>query len=567
MSIAQRILANPGKFSIEQLQDGMKMGIVPAYIAVPLIQEKVKAKQEAEMAKAAAGAPGANAPNVTQEVMASAASVAPPEAGVAALPTSLPTQGYVGGGIVAFEDGGKVERYQNQGLVGSSIYDPERDPLLRKLRESTPNDPQSVADRAAMMDTLRRLGYAGMDIATLPGRGIAGAFETGVTRPLRALGIPVPYLPESFYGGDRSSMTPYYDRLRTAETAAAKPEPKKEEAAAPAPVAPPAPPAAPKDNAGIYSLIPTKGEFTAPPRMQSMEDVTRRQLFGTDTEPGFLARSEARSRNLFEELGKNKLEGKAFEGLEADLKKEAEAAGAERSQAKNLAFLKAGLAMMAGTSRHALENIGKGAMTGLEDYNSAVKDLKKAERERQKQMAFIEQARRAEDQENFKRRDALLEKANTAAERRDEFGTNAILNATGKDRDQATEIWKTQFGGEKALQAAGIQAGATIQAAQLRNAAAANRGAGITPYQLAQLRAGAEKMVNPDDVRAEMAKSLKMAKVPAPGADATFDKKVAELYATKLDEVVARRLGMASSPGGGVPNMFAGYKLLPPDSE
>jgi len=550
MSIAQRILANPGKYSIKQLEDGMKMGAIPAYIAVPLIQEKVKAEQQAKMAGAAAGAPGANAPTVAQEVLANAASVAPPDAGVTALPTSLPTQGYVGGGIVAFEDGGKVERYQNQGLVGA------QGAMTQEER-----------DRAAMMDTLRRLGYAGMDIATLPGRGIAGAFETGVTRPLRALGIPVPYLPESFYGGDRSSMTPYYDRLRTAETAAAKPEPKKEEAAAPAPVAPPAPPAAPKDNAGIYSLMPTKGEFTAPPRMQSMEDVTRRQLFGTDTEPGFLARSEARSRNLFEELGKNKLEGKAFEGLEADLKKEAEAAGAERSQAKNLAFLKAGLAMMAGTSRHALENIGKGAMTGLEDYNSAVKDLKKAERERQKQMAFIEQARRAEDQENFKRRDALLEKANTAAERRDEFGTNAILNATGKDRDQATEIWKTQFGGEKALQAAGIQAGATIQAAQLRNAAAANRGAGITPYQLAQLRAGAEKMVNPDDVRAEMAKSLKMAKVPAPGADATFDKKVAELYAAKLDEVVARRLGMASSPGGGVPNMFAGYKLLPPDSE
>lgn len=563
MSIAQSILANPGKYSIEQLKRGVETGTIPAYIAVPLIQQKVQEAQRAKMASAAAGAPQQGAPTVTQEVMAQAA----PEAGVAALPSGLPAQGFEGGGIVAFEEGGEVERYQNQGLVAPSIYDTERDPLLRKLREATPSDPQAVADRAAMMDTLRRLGYAGMDIATLPGRGIAGAFETGVTRPLRALGVPVPYLPESFYGGDRSSMTPYFDRLRKPE-AAAKAEPKKEEAAA-APVAPPAPPAAaaPRDNAGIYSLMPTKGEFSAPPRTQSMEDVVRRQLFGTDTEPGFLARSEGRTRTLLEELGKNKLEGKAFEGLEADIKKEAEAAGAERTQAKNLAFLKAGLAMMAGTSRHALENIGKGAMTGLEDYTSAVKDLKKAERERQKQMAFIEQARRAEDQENFRRRDALLEKANAAADRRDEFGVNALINATGKDRDQATEIWKTQFGGEKALQAAGIQAGATVQAASLRTAALANRGAGITPYQLAQLRAGAEKMVDPDAVRAEMAKSLKMAKVPAPGADASFDKRVAELYAAKLDEVVARRLGMASSPGGGVPNMFAGYKLLPPDSE
>lgn len=563
MSIAQSILANPGKYSIEQLKRGMETGTIPAYIAVPLIQQKVQEAQRAKMAGAAAGAPQQGAPTVTQEVMAQAA----PEAGVAALPSGLPAQGFEGGGIVAFEEGGEVERYQNQGLVAPSIYDTERDPLLRKLREATPSDPQAVADRAAMLDTLRRLGYAGMDIATLPGRGIAGAFETGVTRPLRALGVPVPYLPESFYGGDRSSMTPYFDRLRKPE-AVAKVEPKKEEAAA-APVAPPAPPAAaaPRDNAGIYSLMPTKGQFLAPPRMQSMEDATRRQLFGTDTEPGFLARSEARTRNLFAELGKNKLEGKAFEGLEADIKKEAEAAGAERSQAKNLAFLKAGLAMMAGTSRHALENIGKGAMTGLEDYSTAVKDLKKAERERQKQMAFIEQARRAEDQENFKRRDALLEKANAAAEANDKYGTSAIMNAIGVDQERGMKIWETQFGGERAVQVAQIGAGATLGAAQLRNAAAANRGAGITPYQLAQLRAGAEKMVDPDAVRAEMAKSLKMAKVPAPGADASFDKRVAELYAAKLDEVVARRLGMASSPGGGVPNMFAGYKLLPPDSE
>jgi len=309
--------------------------------------------------------------------------------------------------------------------------------------------------------------------------------------------------------------------------------------------------------------VQSKGQFPAPPRTESMEDVVRRQMYGTETEPGFLARSEARSRNLFEELGKNKLEGKAFEGLESDIKKEAEAAGADRQQAKYMAFLKAGLATMAGTSRHALENIGKGAMTGFEDYKTAVSDLKKAEKERQRQMAFIEQARRAEAQDNLRRRDALLEKANASAERRDEFGTNAIINATGKDRDQATEIWKTQFAGEKTLQAAGIGAQATLGAAKMRLDAMGNRGTGLTPYQLAQLRAGAEKMVDQDAVRAELAKSLKLAKTPAPGADKSFDEKVAALYQTKLDEVVARRLGVDASRGGGVPNMFAGYRLVP----
>jgi hypothetical protein len=558
MSIAQSILANPGKYSIAQLRRGVETGTIPAYIAIPLIQEKMRQQQQAKMAEAAAGAPQQNAPSVAQEVLANSA---PVDAGVAALPSGLPAQ-MAGGGIVAFEEGGEVERYQNTGLVQPrSIYDPERDPLQRMLKE----DPQVQADRAAMAETLRKLGYSAMDLATLPGRGVAGAFESAVTRPLRALGVPVPYLPESFYGGDRSSMTPYFDRLRKQE-AEKKPVAPPATPAAAAPVTAPAPapaPAASKPGGGIYDLVQSKGQFPAPPRTESMEDVVRRQMYGTETEPGFLARSEARSRNLFEELGKNKLEGKAFEGLESDIKKEAEAAGADRQQAKYMAFLKAGLATMAGTSRHALENIGKGAMTGFEDYKTAVSDLKKAEKERQRQMAFIEQARRAEAQDNLRRRDALLEKANASAERRDEFGTNAIINATGKDRDQATEIWKTQFAGEKTLQAAGIGAQATLGAAKMRLDAMGNRGTGLTPYQLAQLRAGAEKMVDQDAVRAELAKSLKLAKTPAPGADKSFDEKVAALYQTKLDEVVARRLGVDASRGGGVPNMFAGYRLVP----
>lgn len=77
---------------------------------------------------------------------------------------------------------------------------------------------QEERDRAAMADAMRKLAAAGMDIATLPGRGLAGAAEFGITRPLRALGVPVPYLPESFYGGNRESLTPYFDKLRSQAT-------------------------------------------------------------------------------------------------------------------------------------------------------------------------------------------------------------------------------------------------------------------------------------------------------------------------------------------------------------
>jgi hypothetical protein len=76
-----------------------------------------------------------------------------------------------------------------------------------------------------MLDTVKKMGAAGYDMATLLPRGAMGAFESAVTRPLNALGVPVPYLPESAYGGDRSSMTPAYDALRRQEAAAAQQPP------------------------------------------------------------------------------------------------------------------------------------------------------------------------------------------------------------------------------------------------------------------------------------------------------------------------------------------------------
>jgi len=79
---------------------------------------------------------------------------------------------------------------------------------------------QEEADRASMLEGLKKLAAAGYDVSTLIPRGLMGAFESGVTRPLRAMGVPIPYLPESAYGGDRSSITPMFDKVRNGIAAA-----------------------------------------------------------------------------------------------------------------------------------------------------------------------------------------------------------------------------------------------------------------------------------------------------------------------------------------------------------
>jgi hypothetical protein len=108
----------------------------------------------------------------------------PPSQGLAGLPAPN-IQGMAGGGIVAFDGGGSTDKEKEQ-------------------REK---------DRAAVTNTIEQLLAAGKDVLSAPGRGVAGAAESVITRPLRAAGVPVPYLPESFYGGDRGSLTPYADKL------------------------------------------------------------------------------------------------------------------------------------------------------------------------------------------------------------------------------------------------------------------------------------------------------------------------------------------------------------------
>ena len=127
------------------------------------------------------------------------------------IPAQQQEEMMAGGGIVAFADEGavdleKIQREKDREALGKAYED--------------------------FKTGARKTGAAAMDIGTMPFRGIAGAAESVVTRPLRALGLDIPYLPESFYGGDASSMTPYMDKIRREEGVAStsktanRPQPK-----------------------------------------------------------------------------------------------------------------------------------------------------------------------------------------------------------------------------------------------------------------------------------------------------------------------------------------------------
>jgi len=100
----------------------VQSGAVKPYIGVPLIQELtnklVEAKAQAAQIMAGVGMqqPPQGGSPIAQQVMQQAAQESQ---GVTSLQSNLP-QEYAGGGIIAFEDGGQVERYQNTGLVSGT---------------------------------------------------------------------------------------------------------------------------------------------------------------------------------------------------------------------------------------------------------------------------------------------------------------------------------------------------------------------------------------------------------------------------------------------------------------
>jgi soluble lytic murein transglycosylase-like protein len=119
MSAIQKLLNRPESFSIDMLQRGMQDGVIPAYIAIPMIAEKVQQRNSA-------GPTAPAAPPVAAQVLAAANNPAPPmpqmgqampmpqapipqaPQGVPSLPSNLPVQA-ASGGIIAFASGGETD--------------------------------------------------------------------------------------------------------------------------------------------------------------------------------------------------------------------------------------------------------------------------------------------------------------------------------------------------------------------------------------------------------------------------------------------------------------------------
>lgn len=633
--LVQKVLGNPGMYSVQQLQQAMQAGTLPAYIVVPIIQDKVQQQKQMQMAQAMQEPSPEEQPPIAEQIMQEAAQMG---GGVDQLPTNLPEQ-YAGGGIVAFEDGGMVDHYAGGGVValskgGDPLAEAIMDDLIRqqqieKIREARDRakaaaeaartaGPSAAGAQAAgaaqtasqaasgpsKFESIRRGLQPGMfnpDVRLPSMSGGTGILKSGakaagkLSAPLLladlvSTGVDVANLDTdaareyygmqlkpgedpSFWGdvGVRSRaalgmMNPFGGTQAGIAAIAAKR--RQEEAAAAAKQAAPKDEGAGEGGAGGAGAggagaggagaggAGAEGSsfgdlFSQIQRAVSAERAktkTPTAIF-EENRKGFEAEEAkiAEERKAERERLMGTVPGQAYEGLEKDLRKEAEDMGVDKERAKHMAIFKAGLAMMAGTSRNALENIGKGAMVGVDDWQKAAADIKKAQKENQRMMAHIEQARRAEKIGDRDKQVVEMDKALDRRAARNQLLFSGAVNAGVKTEEQAMDLLGKSIVGATSMYGSDARMAATL-------ARIAGSGAGrdnLTAYQAQRLLSDARREYPIEKARQELATAQKLTTVPKPGADKKFDDDVKALYARKIYELAGIPIPNQAGAGGG----------------
>jgi hypothetical protein len=258
----------------------------------------------------------------------------------------------------------------------------------------------------------------------------------------------MPYLPESFYGGDRSSATPYMDAIRQQEQKAAasgqlplpanvKPaqtqpvvKPAGEEAAAAAPAAPA------QTYAGIYDLVSGSGRprlstgtgagagvgIKGPPTLtppaaltpeKAMENVGQffdtKELYAQQDKIAAAARERQADTLSFARTNRP---AAPFQELSKRLDTEEFNEVGEKEKAKGMALMMAGFKMMespyGGKGLGSfLRNLGAGATVGGKELQQSNKEFKELAQKRLQLRTTIEAAQNAAERGDFERELAL----------------------------------------------------------------------------------------------------------------------------------------------------------------
>lgn len=354
-----KITSTLAKLPDQQLQQYAQMHKSDPYIMALAMTESNRRK---ELRSAGQGAQGMQEqPKVVDQMVAEMASQQlPEEMGIGQLPAG--NMNFAGGGIIAFADGGDVERYQVGGMMGDipgfvagtgniipQAGAPEEEPPLRRLwREFTE---RNAAARAAERDRRVREGLSAPGTPTAafsnPAQDLAqfdAASNLYMTERAAKQAANAP---------KAADAAPVVDTTRKAPGAAA-------------PVAGPRPPAQAGlgDLATVYDDILKKQTYTDPAEAK-LAELEKRELSAAEEAKAALLRDQAKFEDAF------KGREKRLSDRELDIAK-------QKDTNTGLAFLNAGLAIMS-TPGGLATAIGKGAQVGTAQFAAGLDKIRSAQ--------------------------------------------------------------------------------------------------------------------------------------------------------------------------------------------
>jgi hypothetical protein len=399
----------------KSLVAGVQNGTIKPYVGIPLIQEltnklsEVKAKMAQNIAGAGMPQPPQGGAPIAQQVMQQASQESQ---GLEALPSNLP-QSYAGGGIIAFEDGGKVERYQNAGYTGEN----ERkrvEEAMAKLRtyglRQRQQDPQGyIAAEAAAKEARDALANLERQITGGPAGLLGQSMGPSTPSAVAPTATPAASSPIIPYGQSRANIL-------GGET-------------------PPPPPAAP-DSPNVGFKMPTLQTYT--PTIATLPERTAPILTDLDALTKKLPAETKKATETAVTATQKTLEEMdrpGFESREGRLSQRE--AGLERDSAitRALTGIKTGLRIAGSKERTLAGALGNEGSQGIEDLirgeaaNRAAKDKLEDYRDN------LEQQKVAAKKGNYQAAQAAGERA---ADNLYKY-TNLNLNAASAGNSQALQ--------------------------------------------------------------------------------------------------------------------------------
>jgi hypothetical protein len=344
--------------------------------------------------------------------------------------------------VLRMSDGGHIPRYQGNTTDGSVVSSnpmygiPGMTAVQPRAEFTQQGAPENTPLFQRIMESLRS-GNKERQLAMIEQKIAQG---TATPEEIAA------YQATKVKAGDKAAVENKYppqDAIRTKDFPGVKPGFEKmpvDVGAAPPADKPPVPPTVNLPTSYKTSKAPTIDDATAlGEKFSNTKERTldiKRQVLQEQVDADRAKENSIEALKAF-----NEKQGPAYAGYEKLLQKEELQDATDKEKAGLMSLMKGFLAMAAGESPNAATNIAKGAMVGMGDYGDALKEFKKAAKERNKEMQNIENARRAEERGDFKETRMYEDRAEASRQASARFGIAAISDITNTGAKISADLY------------------------------------------------------------------------------------------------------------------------------